>query len=255
MDSKIRKSMVLFSGIMAVMLSLVVSSSLSNDWEALYELDEIQLSKQINLLHEELKQNPSHHDAAKGLGIAYHILATKDAETYGPNAVKFLDMAFEENRKDYVTMCYLGSATTMMAKTTWNPVKKMFYVHKGTPLMDEAVKKDPDNISVRMTRALNSKRLPSFLGRGHLALEDFEHLATLIEKGAEFDSTTRKKVYANLAELYRKAGELKPQYHAVKFGLTHKGKFHILRGPKREFLSININRYRRGRARVLFRTR
>jgi len=50
-----------------------------------------------------------------------------------------------------------------------------------------------------MTRAFNSKRLPSFLGRGHLA--------ALIKKGAAFDSTTRKKVYANLAEQYKNAGD------------------------------------------------
>lgn len=207
MEYKIQKSAIIFFVIITVTLSASASPSLANDGHALHELDENLLSAQINALHEEFKQNPSNYEVAKGLGIAYHILATEDAKAYGSKAVKFLTTAYEMDRKDYVTMCYLGSATTIMANTTWNPLKKMSYVNKGTALMDKAVRKDPDNISVRMTRALNSKRLPSFLERGHLPLEDFGHLASLIEKGSAIDLTTRKKVYTNLAELYKKAGD------------------------------------------------
>ena len=80
--------------------------------------------------------------------------------------------------------------------------------------MGKAVKKDPDNASVRMTRASNSKNLPSFLNRGEIALEDFEHLAGLIEKNPKSLTSIKKKVYSNLAELYTKAGD---QAKAEKF--------------------------------------
>lgn len=80
--------------------------------------------------------------------------------------------------------------------------------------MDKAVKRDPDNVSVRMTRALNSKSLPSFLNRVDIALEDFEHLAGLIEKNSGYLTSIKKKVYSNLAELYIKAGD---QARAEKF--------------------------------------
>ena len=73
--------------------------------------------------------------------------------------------------------------------------------------MDKAIRKDPDNISVRMTRAYNSKSLPSFLNRGHLAVEDFEYLADLIEKNPKAYASIKKDVYTNLCELYRKAGD------------------------------------------------
>jgi len=95
----------------------------------------------------------------------------------------------------------------MMANTTWSPIKKMSYVNKGTGLMDKAVKRDPDNVSVRMTRASNSKNLPSFLNRGDIALEDFEYLAGLIEKNPGHLPSIKKKIYSNLAELYEKAGD------------------------------------------------
>jgi cytochrome c-type biogenesis protein CcmH/NrfG len=186
----------------------------AKDWHGLQDLTDVQLSEKISGFQKGLDQNPSDYEALKALGIAYHIKARKDAKEYAPRAVEFLSRAYEINKKDKETMCYLGSATTMMAKTTWNPMRKMSYVNKGAGLMDKAVKRDPDNVSVRMTRALNSKSLPSFLNRGDIALEDFEHLAGLIEKNSGDLTSIKKKVYSNLAELYIKAGD---QARAEKF--------------------------------------
>jgi len=179
----------------------------AKDWHGLQDLTDVQLSEKISGFQKGLDQNPSDYEALKALGIAYHIKARKDAKEYAPRAVEFLSRAYEINKKDSETMCYLGSATTIMAKTTRNPIKKMSYVNKGAGLMDKAVKRDPNNVSVRMIRALNSKSLPSFLNRGDIALEDFEYLAGLIEKNPESLTSIKKKVYSNLAELYIKAGD------------------------------------------------
>jgi len=183
-------------------------------WHGLQDLTDVQLSEKISGFQKGLDQNPSDYEALKALGIAYHIKARKDAKEYAPRAAEFLSRAYEINKKDSETMCYLGSATTIMAKTTWNPIRKMSYVNKGVGLMDKAVKRDPDNVSVRMTRASNSKSLPSFLNRGDIALEDFEYLAGLIDKNPESLTSIKKKVYSNLAELYIKAGD---QARAEKF--------------------------------------
>lgn len=186
----------------------------AKDWHELKDLTDVQLSEKISGFKERLEQNPSDFEALKALGIAYHIKARKDAKKFAPRAVKYLTRAYEINKKDYEIVCYLGSATTMMAKTTWNPIKKMSYVNKGTGLMDKAVRRDPDNVSIRMTRAGNSKSLPSFLNRGEIAFEDFEYLADLIEKNPESYALIKKEVYTNLAELYKKAGD---QMKAEKF--------------------------------------
>jgi tetratricopeptide (TPR) repeat protein len=178
--------------------------------EGLLELQgmsDIQLAEKISEFQDKLNQNPTDYEALKAIGIAYSIKAKEDVKTYAPKAVEFLTRAHEIDTKDYETMCYLGSATTMMARTTLNPVKKMSYVNKGTGFMDKAVRKTPDDISVRLTRAFNSKSLPSFLERGHIALEDFEHLAALIEKNPGVSKAIKKTVYSNLAELYSKAGD------------------------------------------------
>jgi len=203
----------IFALLLFVMFFLATTVS-ARDWHELQDLKDTQLSEEILKFQEKLSQSPSDYEMLKAIGITYHIKARKNAKAYAPKAVEFLSRAYEMDKKNYETICYLGSATTMMATTTWNPMKKMSYVNKGTVLMDKAVRKVPDNVSVRMTRALNSKDLPPFLKRGNIALEDFEYLADLIEKNPESLALIKKKVYINLAELYSKAGD---QVKAEKF--------------------------------------
>lgn len=200
-------SMVSICAMVFGVLLILVSTAIASDWHALHDLDEATISNQITLLQEKLKKQPENYEAIKGLGIAYHMRAKGDATGYAGKAVDFLTRTLSINAKDYEAMCYLGSATTMLAKTTWNPTKKLSYVKKGTAMMDRAVSEDPDNVSVRMTRAYNSMKLPVYLERGHLALEDFEHLVSLIEKGLVIDVLTRKKIYSSLVDLYAKKGD------------------------------------------------
>ena len=195
------------TGLMMAMVFFLIPNVSAGDWHELDDLDDTRLGERISEFQEKLNQNPSDFEMLKALGIACHIRATKDAKKYAPRAVEFLSRANEINKKDYVTMGYLGSATTMMAKTTWNPIKKMSYVNKGAALMDKAVKSAPDNVSVRMTRANNSKNLPHFLERGHLVLKDFEHLADVIEKRPDINLSTKRKIYTNLFQLYSKTDD------------------------------------------------
>ena len=188
-------------------MAFISSVTIAGDWHELRNLKAEALLAQISEFQKKLDQNSSDYEAIKGLGIAYHIKAKEDAKKFAPKAVDMLARAREMNNRDYEVICYLGSATTMMAKTTWNPIKKMSYVNKGIAMMDKAVRRAPDNITVRMTRAYNSKNLPSFLEREGIALEDFEHLAEMIERDPVSFLSIKKEVYSTLAELYRKIGE------------------------------------------------
>lgn len=179
----------------------------AKNWRELYDLDEAKLDNEISNFNQRLKVSPGDIESLKGLGIAYHIKATIDFKKYAPLAVEILTQAYEANKKDNETLCYLGSATTMMAKTTWNPIKKVSYVNQGAAFMDKAIRRDPDNITVRMTRGSNSRRLPFFLDRGRYALEDFEHLALLIEQNPNLSPSLKRDVYTNLTQLYEKADD------------------------------------------------
>lgn len=159
-----------------------VPSAFSADWNDLYGLDEKQLTTRIDAFEQKLSKSSQDYEMLKALGIAYHFKAGMDADAFASTAVDYLTEAYELKKKDYVTMCYLGAATSRMAQTTWNPISKMSYSNTGMGLMDKAVRKAPDNVTIRMTRGKTSLDMPSFLGRGDLVVEDFEYIAGLIEQ-------------------------------------------------------------------------
>lgn len=187
-----------------VVLSIFIGAAVAGakDRHDLRKLDDGQLTRQIEVFQKQLKQNKDDYEAVKGLGIAFHFKAEKNKKKFAPQAVAMLTRGYEKNKSDAEILCYLGSAVTMMAQTTWNPMKKMSYANRGTSLMDKAVRKAPDNVAVRMTRGYNSMNLPKFLKRERIALEDFEHLAKLIESHPEQHDSIKKEVLANLKVLY-----------------------------------------------------
>ena len=114
------------------------------------------LSAQAAQWKERLDQNPSDDEALRNLGILYHDMAIKDSKAYGRKAAQYLEQAYQKKPDDHVVLCYPGSAYTLLAKDASNPVSKAYDLNKGVEYMDKAVRKDPDNITVRLIRANNS---------------------------------------------------------------------------------------------------
>ena len=219
------KKKIMFGLVRTKILLLIILefcfSAMAGDWYELNTMDESELAEKIGEFRKRLGQNPEDWETLKGLGIAYHIMATKNAREYAPLAFKTLSKVHGMNETDCVSLCYLGSATTMMAATTNDLMEKSSYTNRGIALMDKAVRKAPDNVNVRLTRAYNSKSLPDFLERKSVAVEDFEHLAGMIRKGSLSSISIKKAVYSNLAELYEKIGhrEKAEAYHKLANGL------------------------------------
>jgi hypothetical protein len=144
-------------------------------------MDLIALLAEAGQLKERYGQNPSDYETLPSLGIACHALAIKDSQAYTKKAAQCLEKANESKLDDTVTRGYLGSAYTMLAKDSWNPLGNLHNVNKRTEHMDKAVRKNPDNITIRLTGNNNSRKLPKFLNRREIAYEDFEDLAGLFE--------------------------------------------------------------------------
>jgi hypothetical protein len=159
-------------------------------------------------LQNRLDQNPSDDEALRGLGTVYHSMALEDSKAYAKKAVQYLEQAHQKRIDDHVVLCYLGSAYTLLAKDAGDRMAQMSYVNKGVEYMDKAVRKDTDNITIRLTRANNSMRLPKFLNRRPIAYEDFEVLASLFEKDLKVPSQLRISVYRSLAALYKEDGDV-----------------------------------------------
>lgn len=158
------------------------------------------LNQRVAELENALANDPQDDSIMKALGIVYHFQAVKGIKNATAKAVEKLESALAKAPSDYETMCYLGSTKTMMAKTTWNPIQKLSYVNDGTALMDRAVKRAPDNITVRMTRGANSLALPAFLNRVGCAVEDYTYLAERVEQSPEELAALRQPVTQALAE-------------------------------------------------------
>lgn len=163
---------------------------------------------QITQLQQHLDKNPSDYEALRNLGIAYHDVALKDSKAYAKKAVQNLEKAHLKKMDDNVVLCYLGSAYTLLAKDASDSMDRMSYVNKGVDYMDKAVRKDPENIPLRMIRANNSKSLPRFLNRRPIAYEDFEVLASLFQKGLKVPSPLKISVYHSLAAMYNEDGNM-----------------------------------------------
>jgi tetratricopeptide (TPR) repeat protein len=158
-------------------------------------------------LQKRLDQNPSDDEALRGLGIVYYAAALKDSKAYTKKAIQYLDQAYQKKPEDAEVLCCIGTTYTLLAKDASDLSSITSNMNKGIGFMDKAVRMDPDNISVRLIRANNSKNLPKFLNRRSVAYEDFEYLTGLFEKKAGISASLKASVYMNLAALYKEDGD------------------------------------------------
>lgn len=142
------------------------------------------------------------YDALKRSGIAYHNLATLKIDGASEKAVQFLKRASDMKPTDSITLAYLGSATTMTARDSWNVFTKMEEANRGFNLLDKAVVLDPNNAVLRVLRINNSLQVPDFLGRKRIVKPDFAKIEQLLaENPNQLDPET-------VADVRKKVGKL-----------------------------------------------
>jgi len=158
-----------------------------------------------------LRARPNDPQALKALGIAYHNLGAQKVPGAVARAVKYLEQAKPALATDAEVLAYFGSARTMVARDSWNPITKVGAVREGTKLIDQAVARDPDNVTVRFIRANNSLRLPRFFNRAHYAKTDLQHLLKLSApdggRAMMFSPEMIAEIHFKLGEIYRDENE------------------------------------------------
>jgi len=192
-------------GVLSLVLLLLTLPALAEQRPENMDLNA--LKARATELQKRLNQNPSDGEALRSLGIVYYAAALKDSKAYTNRAILYLEQAYQKKPEDAEVLCCLGTTYTLLAKNTSDLSSITSNMNKGIGFMDKAVRMDPDNISVRMIRANNSKNLPKFLNRRSVAYEDFEHLASLFEKNPDISPLLKASVYQNLATLYKEDGD------------------------------------------------
>lgn len=146
-------------------------------------------------LQEIITRDSANIQALLELGIYYHDQGKPEKAIDLFNKVLILD---ENNPTAQV---YLGSSYTILADKSPKVEDKLRYLEKGTRILDETVKKFPDNYTVRLVRGINSVHLPDMFGRFRLAIEDLEYLLKDEAKVPKKDLTM---ILQFLAKAYKK---------------------------------------------------
>lgn len=106
-----------------------------------------------------------YHKAVKG-----NRKATKEAY----NLLKELNKEIPSNVEIFA---YFGSVTALMARDTPLPKDKKKFALEGLEMLDQAVTKSPDNITIRILRGNVCLRMPeSVFHRTQTARDDFEYI-------------------------------------------------------------------------------
>ena len=165
------------------------------------------LKEQADQLEARVNKNAADYATLRELALVYHYMALKDSRAFAKKAVQRLEEVSRKNPDDNAVLCYLGNAYVLLAKDGGDQADRAANVNRGFEYMDKAVRRAPDDVTVRLTRGMSAKASPKFLGRRPVAYEDFEHLADLIDKGARLPQAVKALVYSELSDLYREDGE------------------------------------------------
>ncbi len=165
----------------------------------LYKLQDPIALKAIITELENLPDYPNNLDRNKTLGIAYHNLAVQNTPLASEKSERYLAVYSSKAPTDNIALAFLGSATTMAARDSWNFFTKLAEVNRGLSLLDLAVNQDASNIVIRLIRAHNSLNLPEFLHRKALVKHDFQTAEKLIPQAkSKLDPDTEANIYYQL---------------------------------------------------------
>lgn len=73
-------------------------------------------------------------------------------------------------------LAYLGGLQTIWANHVFNPISKLNTFKEGKKNIDQAIKKEPDNVELRFIRLSVQKNAPSFLGYKSNIIKDTEFI-------------------------------------------------------------------------------
>lgn len=193
------------------LLFFTAVSSLHAETVALSELfglmDEKSLKAEVEASEQFMKSQKDGKKHLKRVGIAYHNLAVLEVDKASSKSHFYLQKAYKKNPNDYEILAYLGSAKTLLGRDSWRVFQKVINVNEGVKMMDEAVRKAPDNAFIRILRANNSLSLPRFFKRRSKAKEDFLHIEILLQRHPNMlPSSLQAEIFNHLAEIFKNEG-------------------------------------------------
>jgi tetratricopeptide (TPR) repeat protein len=158
----------------------------------------------VDSLESILEKNPNNLDVKLKLAITYHnMVREKENDDASERAAALFNNILKMDPNHTETMVYYGSLLTLKGRDAFFPWKKMSYVEDGCDLMDKAVKLEPENVSLRIRRAMNNINLPDMFERERYYLEDFQFIRNH-PAFSNFNPGLKQQILFNSARAFEK---------------------------------------------------
>jgi hypothetical protein len=152
----------------------------------------------------QLASDADHAGWLKAAGIASHQLAWLKVDSASEDAVEYLKRASARDPGDAELLAYLGSAHAMLARDSSMTVNKVGNTNKGLALLDRAVRRAPDNLTVRIIRGTVAYELPPMFSREKTAQDDYLFVVKAARAGARVSPERLSEIYYKLGQLAAK---------------------------------------------------
>jgi hypothetical protein len=94
---------------------------------------------------------------------------------------------------DPVLLAYIASLEALKAKHSWSPISKLQYMEAHKKVMNDAVRKSPNNLEIRYLRFNIQYSVPSYLGYSSNLEEDKKFIIQAF-LNKKFDTTNKKLI-------------------------------------------------------------
>lgn len=102
-------------------------------------------------------------DAQNVLEFRDYLQNGENSEEVSKTLISKSKSAYETTKKP-IYQAFYAVGNFFMAKHAGNPISKYSYFNKGKKMLEEAVKKEPNNIEIRLMRYISQEKTPRFLG-------------------------------------------------------------------------------------------
>lgn len=157
----------------------------------------------VDSLKSVLKNDPNNVQALIALGVHYHDLGVAGDSKAVEQAEQLLKKALSLDPNNAYATGYYGSVLSLKARDASMPWTKVKFAKQGFEQLDKSIQMNPDDLDVRLIRAMNSYQVPKMMNRLPLSIEDFE----FIIKHKKFESWTsdnRAFVYLHFGKALEK---------------------------------------------------
>lgn len=130
----------------------------------------------VDSLKSIIKNEPNNMQALIALGVYYHDLGVAGDHKAVEQGEKFLKKAVSMDSTNAYATGYFGSILSLKARDASMPWTKVKYAKQGFEQLDKSIGMNPDDLDVRLIRAMNSYQVPKIMKRLSLSLEDFDFI-------------------------------------------------------------------------------